>query len=72
LGENKEFILPVPMVLVLEGGKHADQSSDLQEFMVMPHKAPSFKEAIRIGSEIYHAIGKVLKKDGFNINVGFE
>ncbi len=72
LGENKEFILPIPMVLVLEWGKHADQSSDLQEFMVMPHKAANFKEAIRIGSEIYHAIGKVLKKDGFNINVWFE
>lgn len=67
-----EFILPVPMVLVLEGGKHADQSSDLQEFMVMPYKAKSFKEAIRIGSEIYQNIGKVLKRQGFNINVGFE
>ncbi len=70
--ENKDFILPVPMVLVLEWGKHADQSSDLQEFMIMPHKATNFKEAIRIGSEIYHTIGKVLKKEGYNINVGFE
>lgn len=72
LAGNKKFILPVPMVLVLEGGKHADQSSDLQEFMVMPYKAKNFKEAIRWGSEIYHSIGKVLKKDSFNINVGFE
>ena len=72
LGKNKKFKLPVPMVLVLEGGKHADQSSDLQEFMIMPHKAKNFKEAIRWGSEIYHSIGKVLKKQGFNINVGYE
>ena len=72
IGENKEFTLPIPMVLVLEWGKHADQSSDLQEFMIMPHQANNFKEAIRIGSEIYHAIGKVLKKEWFNINVGFE
>jgi enolase len=72
LGENKKLILPVPMVLVLEGGKHADQSSDLQEFMVMPYKAKAFKDAIRWGSEIYHSIGKVLKKQGFNINVGYE
>ena len=72
IGGNKKFILPVPMVLVLEGGKHADQSSDIQEFMIMPFKAKSFKEAIKIGSEIYHSIGKVLKSKGFNINVGFE
>lgn len=72
IGGNKDFILPIPMVLVLEWGKHADQSSDLQEFMIMPRKAPNFKEAIRIGSEIYHAIGKVLKKEWYNINVGFE
>ncbi len=72
LGGNKNLLLPVPMVLVLEGGKHADQSSDLQEFMVMPHKAKNFSESIRWGCEIYHAIGKVLKEKGFNTNVGFE
>lgn len=72
LGGNNKFVLPVPMVLVLEGGKHADQSSDIQEFMIMPFNAKSFKEAIRIGSEIYHSIGKVLKKNGFDIDVGFE
>jgi len=72
IGGNKKFVLPVPMILVLEGGKHADNSSDLQEFMIMPYNAKSFKEAIRIGSEIYGAIGRVLKKNGFNINVGFE
>lgn len=68
----KEFVIPVPMVLVLEGGKHADQGSDIQEFMVVPYKAKNFKEAIRTGSEIYHSIGEVLKKQGFNINVGYE
>jgi len=72
LGGNSVFRLPVPMVLVLEGGKHADRSSDLQEFMVMPQSAKSFSEAIRIGSEIYQHIGKVLKKHGFSINVGYE
>ena len=72
LGGNKKLLLPVPMVLVIEGGKHADQSSDLQEFMIMPYKAKNFREAIRQGSEIYHSIGKVLKKQGFNINVGYE
>ena len=60
------------MVLVLEGGKHADDSSDFQEFMVMPVGAPNFSEALRWGAEIYQNIAKVLKKEGFNINVGFE
>ncbi len=72
LGNNKDFVLPVPMVLVIEGGKHADNSSDLQEFMVMPHAAKSFKEAKRIGSEIYQSVGRILKKKGFNTNVGYE
>ena len=69
---NKKLLLPMPMILVLEGGKHADQSSDLQEFMVIPLKAKNFTDAIRWGSEIYHSIGKILKSKGFNINVGFE
>ena len=72
LGKNKKITLPVPMALVLEGGKHADQSSDLQEFMIMPFKAKTFAERIRLSSEIYNSIGKVLKEKNFNINVGFE
>jgi len=72
LGGNSRILLPVPQVLVLEGGKHADKSSDLQEFMVMPYKAKSFREAIRVGSEIYQAIGSILKSRGESINVGFE
>jgi len=67
-----DYRLPVPMILVLEGGKHADDSSDFQEFMVMPVGAPNFTEALRWGGEIYQSIAKVLKKEGFNINVGFE
>jgi len=72
LGNNKELILPVPMVLVLEGGKHADNSSDLQEFMIMPYKAQTFKQAIQQGSEIYQSIKQILKKQGFDIDVGYE
>jgi len=67
-----EMLLPVPMVLVLEGGKHADDSADFQEFMVMPVGAKNFSEALRWGDEIYQTIAKILKKEGFNINVGFE
>ncbi len=70
--DKRSLKLPVPMVLVLEGGKHADDSSDFQEFMVMPIGAPTFTEGLRWGAEIYQAIAKVLKKEGFNINVGFE
>lgn len=69
---SKEVLLPVPMVLVLEGGKHADNSSDFQEFMVVPHGASSFNEALRWGAEIYHATGKVLKEAGYNVNIGYE
>jgi enolase len=67
-----ELRMPVPMVLVLEGGKHADDSSDFQEFMVMPVGAPNFSEALRWGDEVYQAIAHVLKKEGLNVNVGFE
>lgn len=72
LSHKREMCMPVPMVLVLEGGKHADDSSDFQEFMVMPIGAPNFSEGLRWGDEIYQAIAKVLKKEGFNVNVGFE
>jgi len=72
ISKTKQVQFPVPMILVLEGGKHADQSSDFQEFAVMPYGAKSFKEALRWGTEIYHTIGKVLKREGYNINVGYE
>ncbi|MDO8579706.1 MAG: phosphopyruvate hydratase [bacterium] len=73
ISEPKEkMCLPVPMILVLEGGKHADKGSDLQEFMIVPHKAKNFREALRYGTEIYHTIGEILKSKSFNTNVGFE
>jgi enolase len=72
LSGNDKFITPKLLVLVMEGGKHADQSSDIQEFMVIAEGTDSLKESIRISFEIYHKIGEVLKKSGFNINVGFE
>jgi len=72
LGKNKKIVLPVPMVLIIEGGKHADKSSDLQEFMVMPYATKNFAEAKRTGSEIYRSVGSILKKHGFNTNVGYE
>lgn len=64
--------LPVPMMNVLNGGKHAENSTDLQEFMIMPIGAPSFKEALRYGAETFHALKKILKEKGLNTSVGDE
>ncbi len=64
--------LPVPMMNILNGGKHAADSTDLQEFMVMPVGAPSFAEALRWGAEVYHSLKKVLKGKGYNTSVGDE
>jgi len=64
--------LPVPMMNILNGGKHAVGSTDLQEFMVMPAGAKSFTEALRWGTETYHSLKKVLKDRGYNTNVGDE
>jgi enolase len=64
--------LPVPMMNILNGGKHAANSTDLQEFMVMPAGAGSFHEALRLGAEVYHALKKVLKDRGLDTNVGDE
>jgi enolase len=65
-------ILPVPMMNVINGGAHADNRVDLQEFMIMPVGAPSFAEAARIGAEIFHALKRGLKEAGHNTNVGDE
>jgi enolase len=65
-------VLPVPMMNVLNGGKHADKSSDLQEFMIVPHGFASFAEALRAGAEIFHALKKILKKAGHPTQVGDE
>ena len=64
--------LPVPLMNILNGGKHAADSTDLQEFMVAPTGAPSFAEALRWGSEVYHNLKKVLKGKGYNTSVGDE
>lgn len=72
LGGVSARTLPVPMMNILNGGKHAADSTDLQEFMVMPVGAPSFAEALRWGAEIYHNLKKVLKDKGYNTNVGDE
>lgn len=66
------YLMPIPMMNVLNGGKHAIGSSDFQEFMIMPVGAPSVSEAIRWGAEIFHILGKMLKKKGFATTVGDE
>jgi enolase len=72
LGGAGARTLPVPMMNILNGGKHAVNSTDLQEFMVMPVGAPTFAEALRWGAETYHALKKVLKSKGYSTNVGDE
>lgn len=64
--------LPVPMMNILNGGAHADNNVDIQEFMIMPVGAPSFKKALRTGAEIFHALKKVLKDKGYATSVGDE
>ncbi len=72
LGGAAAHTLPVPMMNILNGGKHALDSTDLQEFMIMPAGAPTFAEALRWGAETYHALKKVLKDKGYSTNVGDE
>jgi enolase len=72
VGKSKEFSLPVPMMNIINGGEHADNSVDLQEFMIVPVGAPSINEAIRYGSEVFHALKKVLAAKGMNTAVGDE
>jgi len=66
------FSLPVPMMNILNGGKHAENSTDLQEFMIMPLGAPSFSEALRYGAEVFHALKKIFHARGLNTSVGDE
>ena len=65
-------LLPIPMMNILNGGSHADNSIDFQEFMIMPVGAPNFTEALRMGTEIFHNLKKVLKDKGYSTNVGDE
>jgi enolase len=72
LGEGENFTMPVPMMNIINGGSHADNSVDLQEFMIMPVGAPNISEAIRYGAEVFHALKKVLNSRGLNTAVGDE
>ncbi len=72
LGGSNASVLPVPCMNVLNGGKHADNSVDFQEFMIAPHNAPTFKEAIRKGMETFHALKQVLRAKGYSTAVGDE
>ncbi|MCS6952856.1 MAG: phosphopyruvate hydratase [Bryobacterales bacterium] len=72
LGGVQARLLPVPMMNVLNGGAHADNSVDVQEFMIVPAGAASFAEALRMGAEIFHALKSVLKKKGYSTAVGDE
>lgn len=72
VGGVNAHVLPVPMMNILNGGKHADNNVDVQEFMVMPAGASCFKEALRMGAEVFHALKDVLKDAGLNTAVGDE
>ena len=72
IGGSNAKELPLPMMNIINGGEHADNNVDIQEFMIMPAGADSFKEALRIGAEIFHALKKVLKDKGYNTAVGDE
>ena len=71
LGES-EFVMPVPMMNIINGGEHADNSVDIQEFMILPVGAPSFAEALRYGAEVFHTLAKVLSERGMATSVGDE
>lgn len=72
LGGTNARVLPTPMMNILNGGKHADNNVDLQEFMIVPGNAPTFGEALRMGAEVFHTLKKVLSKKGYNTAVGDE
>lgn len=72
IGGTNAKVLPVPMMNIINGGKHADNNVDFQEFMIMPIGAPKFSEALRIGAEVFHNLKSVLKKKGYNTAVGDE
>ncbi len=72
LHEGDDYILPTPMMNILNGGSHADNNVDIQEFMIFPVGADSFSHALQMGSEIFHQLKSILKKSGLNTNVGDE
>ena len=72
LSDKEKYIMPVPCMNVINGGKHADNYVDFQEFMIAPHNAPTFKESIRMGVEVFHTLKEILKKKGYSTGVGDE
>lgn len=72
LNKSGQFLMPVPMMNIINGGAHADNSVDLQEFMILPVGAPNFREAIRYGAEVFHALKNVLSSQGLATTVGDE
>ena len=72
IAESKNFLLPVPMMNIINGGSHADNNVDIQEFMIAPVGAPNFSEAVRYGCEIFHSLKSILQKQNLNTNVGDE
>ena len=72
LGKREEYQLPVPLINILNGGSHADNNVDIQEFMIAPAGLPSYSEAIRAGAEVFHHLKKTLKTKGYNTSVGDE
>jgi enolase len=72
IGGANANLLPIPMMNIINGGSHADNSIDFQEFMIMPTGASNFSEAIRMGTEVFHHLKKVLKDKGYSTNVGDE
>ncbi len=72
IGGTAARVLPLPMMNILNGGRHADNNVDIQEFMVVPWGAPDFREALRAGAEVYHALRGVLKEQGLKVGIGDE
>ena len=72
LSRDSDYILPVPMINIINGGSHADNNVDIQEFMIAPVGAQSFSEAIRYGCEIFYSLKSKLKQNGYNTNIGDE
>ena len=70
--KHKDFVIPAPMMNIINGGKHADSGISIQEFMIVPTGAAHFTDAIRMGSEIYHTLKKILAKAGYSTSVGDE
>ena len=72
IGNDDARVIPVPMMNIINGGEHADNNLDIQEFMIMPVGAECFKDALRIGAEVFHCLKKILNAKGYNTNVGDE